>query len=231
MVDLYLPALLTAFLITVIEMTEVVALVFALSAEHGSIRTGSLGAIAGTTVVALLAIGSVALLLAVPHTDLLWGSAVVLLAFGLFLFRSTLRSYRRARAPPAPATAPKSSAHALQFAGGFSVGAVEAVETVIVLIALAAAGYPDSAVIGSVAGGVLLVGVAAAVHERIRRIKVPWLKLGATSLLLSFAIFWGGEADGIRWPGNDLFLVPLVLGMLVLVRGVVQLGLPVETKG
>jgi uncharacterized membrane protein len=230
-VDLYFPALLTAFLITVIEMTEVVALVFALSADHTSIRSGAAGAIAGTAVVAAVAVASVAVLLAVPHRDLLWGSAVVLLAFGVFLFRSTLRSYRRARAPPSPTTAPKASAHALQFAGGFSVGAVEAVETVIVLIALAAAGYPDSAVIGSLVGGVALVATAAAVHDRIRRIKVPWLKLGATSLLLSFAIFWGGEAAGVTWPGNDLFLVPLVLGMIALVRGVIQLGLPVETKG
>jgi Ca2+/H+ antiporter, TMEM165/GDT1 family len=224
MLTLYVPALIVAFLVTVLELTEVVALVFALSADQASVRPGALGATAGTAMVALIALAFGAVLIAFPHSYLLWASAIVLAAFGAFLFRSTLRSYRRAARPGgAGGTAPHHPV--LQFGGGFSVGAVESTEAVIVLLALTAAGYGFSALLGAIAGGVVLVVAALAVHERIRRIKVPWLKLGGTSLLFAFAVFWGGEAAGVAWPGGDLILVPLVLGFAVVVRGAVALGL------
>jgi len=147
----------------------------------------------------------------------------VLAAFGVFLFRSTLRTYRRRRAA-ASGTAPPSESHsAAQFAGGFSVGAVESTETVIVLLALAAAGYGFSALVGAVVGGALLVCVALVVHDRIRRIKVPWLKVGGTSVVFAFAVFWGGEAAGVNWPGGDLILLPLVALGVLIVRGSVEL--------
>ncbi len=214
MIALYFPALLLAFLITLLELTEVVALVFALSAGESTVRHGALGATAGTTVVALVALGFGAALLAFPRSYLLWASAVVLTAFGVFLFRSTLKTYRRRRQPSPPA---KTQA-AVQFAGGFSVGAVEATEAVIVLLALAAAGYGTSALIGAVIAGIVLVSAAFVVHEQIRRIKVPYLKLGATALLFSFAVFWAGEAANVAWPGGDLVLIPLFLAGLGIVR-------------
>jgi Ca2+/H+ antiporter, TMEM165/GDT1 family len=221
--SLYLPAVIAAFLIVLVEMTEVVALVFALSADAGSARHGSFGAVAGTAVVGGLALGFSAALLRVPHAWLLIGSAVVLAGFTVFLFRSTLKSYRRARARANGVTAPPPP-RSLLFAGGFAVGATEASEAVVVLIALAAGGYSVEAIIGSVIAGVLLVVLAVLVHERIRRIKVPWLKLGATSLVFAFAVFWSGEAVGVNWPFSDLFIVPLfVLGLLVVRGGVAVL--------
>lgn len=218
MVAFYLPAIAAAFLIVLVEMTEVVALVFALSADAGSARHGSLGAVAGTAVVGVLALGFSAALLRVPHASLLIASAVVLAGFTVFLFRSTLKSYRRARARAAGAPPPPPP-RGLLFAGGFTVGATEATEAVVVLIALAAGGYGAEALLGAIIAGAVLVALAAVLHERIRRIKVPWLKLGATSLVLAFAVFWSGEALGIAWPYSDLFLVPLFLVGLVVVRG------------
>src|SRR5271157_797705 len=219
MLEVYVPALIAAFLITVLEMTEVVALVFALAADHTTVRHGALGAVGGTAVVAAIALGFGAILIAFPRSYLLWGSALVLAAFGVFLFRSTLKTYRRRQAAAAP---PAPSHSAAQFAGGFSVGAVEATETVIVLLALAAAGYGFSALLGAVLGGALLVGVSFVVHDRIRRIKVPWLKVGGTAVVFSFAVFWGGEAAGVNWPGGDLILVLLVVMGLIIVRGGVE---------
>jgi len=233
----YVPALVVALVITLVEMTEVVAVVFALTAHHGVIRHGALGAVAGTTVVAVISLGFGAVLLAIPERFLLWGAAAVLFGFGIFLFRSTLRSYRRERAAACPATetpAPKPVV-TLEFAGGFSVGAIESIETVIVLLALSAAGYGASAIVGAVAGGVLLVAIALVVRERIRRIKVPTLKLGATSMLFTFAVFWGGEAANVPWPWADLFLVPIFLISLVVVRSALELFLrgilPVHGNG
>jgi len=221
MLELYLPALVVAFLITLLELTEVVALVFALSADQSSVRPVALGAIGGLAVVGAIALGFSAVLVAFPHAYLLWASAVVLAAFGLFLFRSTLRTYRRAR--PGPGAAPPPRHQVVQFGGGFSVGAVETTEAVIVLLALAAAGYGVSALVGAVAGGLVLVVAAFWVRDRIRRIKVPWLKLGGTALLFSFAVFWAGEAAGVPWPGGDLILIPLVVGVALAVRGAIAL--------
>jgi uncharacterized membrane protein len=234
-VELYLPALLAAFLITVLEMTEVVALVFAFSSEHGSVRHGALGAVSGTALVAAITLVSGVALLALPTTWLLWSSAVVLAAFGVFLLRSTLRTYRRLRAGASGHAPASTTSRTLQFAGGFSVGVVESVETVIVLLALTAAGYGLSALVGAVVGGALLVVVAVVLHERVRRIKVPTLKVVATALLFSFSLFWGGEAAGVNWPGSDLILIPFVAVGIVLVRALVALrvppAVPVETKG
>jgi Ca2+/H+ antiporter, TMEM165/GDT1 family len=224
MLALYGPALIVAFVITLLEMTEVVVLVFALSADHSTIAHGAAGAVSGTTTVALVALAFGALLIAFPREYLLWASALLLTGFGVFLFRSTLRTYRRARAGSAAGTAPAGAGHsAVQFAGGFTVGAIEATEAVVVLIALAAAGYAFSAVVGAVSAGVVLVIATALVHERIRRIKVPLLKLGATSMLFTFAVFWAGEAAGVNWPGSDLFLIPLFVIAIVIVRGALEL--------
>lgn len=212
-----------AFLIVVVEMTEVIALVFALQGETGTLRTGAAGAVAGTAVIGTIAIVAGSLIVAIPSEYLLLGSGIVLVAFGVFLFRSTLRSYRKARAPPSPGTGagvPR-GARTIQFTGGFTVGAVETTEAVIVLLPIAATGQGWAAVIGAVLAGGLLIGLALVVHERIRRIKVPWLKLGATSLLFAFATFWLGEAAGVPWPWGDAMLIPLFLIALLLVRGAI----------
>jgi len=223
---IYVPALLVGLVITLLEMTEVVALVFALSADHHTIAHGAAGAVTGTTVVALLAFTFGALIIALPRDELLWASALTLTAFGVFLFRSTLKSYRRARAAAAGGAAPPSQTRsALQFAGGFSVGAIEATEVVVVLLALAAAGYGFSALVGAFVAGAALVVATLLVQQRIRRIKVPWLKLGATSMLFTFAVFWIGEAAHVAWPGSDLILIPFFLLGLVFVRGGVEVVL------
>ncbi len=218
MASIEIAAFLLAFLITVVELTEVVALVFALHGETGSVRHGALGAVAGVALVAAVAGLGGTLILRVPSRDLLLASAVVLAGFGVFLFRSTLKSYRRARAARAGSAAGTPSGRTVQFAGGFTVGVVETIEAVIVLLPIAAAGQATAAVVGAVAAGILLVAIALAVHEQIRRIKVPWLKWGATSLLFAFAVFWAGEAASFAWPYGDLSLVGLVAVALGLVR-------------
>ncbi len=97
---LYLPAVLAAFLITLLEMTEVVVLVIAVSADHPTARPGATGAVVGVTVVSAAAVGVGAALSIISHSYLLWVSALLLTGFGVFLLRSTLRSYRRAALPP-----------------------------------------------------------------------------------------------------------------------------------
>ncbi|MGA7846795.1 MAG: hypothetical protein WCB18_06905, partial [Thermoplasmata archaeon] len=122
----------------------------------------------------------------------------------------------------------------VEFGGGFSVGAVETTEAVIVLLALAAPGYGVTALVGAVTAGVLLVALAWALHGQIRKIKVPQLKAGATALLFTFSAFWAGEAIKFPWPYGDLSLLPLFAVAAVLVWTAVRVAdrptVRVETK-
>ena len=225
MIPIYLPALLVAFVVTLLELTEVVVLVFALSADHQTVTHGALGAVAGVAAIGAAALVSGAALLALPRSYLLWASAVALAGFGVFLFRSTVKSYRRREAALRAGGPPAASRVALQFAGGFSVGAIETTEVVVVLLALTAAGYGGNAILGAVAAGILLVVATFLVHDRVRRIKVPLLKLGATAMLFSFALFWAGEAAHVSWPGSDLILVGFFVAGVCIVRAGVEVVL------
>ncbi len=235
MVLLYAPVFVPAFLITLLEMTEVVALVFALSAGGPELRTAIFGALSGVALVAAVALGAGAAIERLPPSYLLGPSAVALAGFGVYLFRGTLRSYRRARAAKSGTAGPIPEPHrVVQFGAGFSVGVVEATEAVIVLLALAAPGYGVTTLVAAVTAGAILVVLAWLLHGQIRRIKVPLLRLGATALLFTFSIFWAGEALHVAWPGDDLFLLPLFVVVLILVRLAIGAALRptvrVETK-
>jgi len=232
---LYAPVFLPAFLITLLEMTEVVALVFALSAGGPQLRTAIYGALSGVALVAVIALVAGAALERLPPSYLLGPSAIVLAGFGVFLFRGTLRSYRRARAAKSGAAGAAPAPHpVVQFGAGFSVGAVEATEAVIVLLALAAPGYGVTVIVAALTAGAILVVLAWALHGQIRKIKVPLLRAGATALLFTFSIFWAGEALHVSWPEDDLFLLPLFVLVAILVWVAIRVadrpGVRVETK-
>lgn len=238
-------ALLTALLITILEMTEVVAFVTALGAGARDLRPGFTGALAGVGVVAAFGLAAgLGLVEASSHygelVTLLIG-ALLLWGFGLFLLRSTLRTYlredRRHRnldVPAAPHPEDALGPKAL-LATGFSVGTVEALETVVVLLGLVAGGWVGEAIIGALVGGVLLIAAGFVLHERIRRLKVPPLKWVSTSLLFTYALFWSLEALGdlsvLPFPSqvgtlpSDVLLVPIFVLWFLLVRGVVELRL------
>jgi uncharacterized membrane protein len=212
-------SVLLALIIVLIEMTEVVVLVFAITAGEGSLRHAAAGAAAGTAVVAGAAIAAGAVIVRLPTSWLLGVAAILLASFGIMLARSTQRAYRKAALALLQPSGPLPPAHqAVQFAGGFTAGAVETLEAVIVLLGISAAGETDSAIVGAVSAGVILIVATALVHERVRRIKVPQLKLFGTGMLFSFATFWAGSALGVAWPGGDLILIPFVLVAMVLVR-------------
>jgi uncharacterized membrane protein len=234
-VVLYAPVFIPAFLITLLEMTEVVALVFALSAGGPQLRTTILGALSGVVLVGVIALVAGTAIDRLPPSYLLGPAAVVLAGFGLYLFRGTLRAYRRVRAAKTGTSGAAPEPHpVVNFGAGFSVGVIETTEAVIVLLALAAPGYGFTAIVGALTAGAILVVLAWAFHGQIRRIKVPLLRAGATALLFTFSVFWAGEALHVSWPGDDLFLLPIFVVAVLVVRLAIgaaeRRDLRIETK-
>jgi len=87
------------------------------------------------------------------------------------------------------------------------VGAVEAFEASIVLVALFPENYIYTSA-GLLSGIATVVIAAALMHTRIRRLKQYIAKVLVSSLLLSFSVLWFSEAIGSI---SDLILIPLFL--------------------
>lgn len=237
-------ALLTAFVITLLELTEVVAIVYALGATAHSLRPGLTGACGGVAVVGAFGIVAGIALTQVPQAYTLAVGAVILWSFGFFLLRSTFRTYvreeRKRLGRPSPVAEPDDRGLSpRQLMGvGFSVGAIEALEAVVVLIGISVGGFPWEAVVGAIVAGGVLVALGLALHQNIRKLKVPPLKWATTSLLMTYASFWTleflGEEGRIPWPSSvaglppDVLLIPIFFAVLLVVRVVIEVRLHIE---
>jgi uncharacterized membrane protein len=240
-------ALLTAFLITVTEMTEVVAIVYALGAESKHMRPGLSGACAGVAVV-----GGISLVIGfaltraaqISEVATLSIGALLLWFFAFFLLRSTFKTYvREDRKSRGVASTWHGESHEglgprALFASAFSVGVIESLEACVVLIGLVAAGSVWESVVGAVVGGALLVTLGFFLHERIRKVKVPPLKWVATSMLFTFATFWSledaGDLKWVSWPAtvlgvpSDILLVPIFLAAFASVAVAVRIRIRLD---
>ncbi len=99
------------------------------------------------------------------------------------------------------------------FYTGFSVGAVEAFEAAIVIVALIPIDY-NSTFLGLVTGLVIVVIGTALLKSQVRKIKQANMKVAVSGLLLSFSSFWFAEAF---YNISDLILVPLFVIFFVAV--------------
>jgi uncharacterized membrane protein len=203
------PAIFLAALgITVLEFTEAAAVGLALYAESGK-HAAFLYVALGSLVVLLptILIGSLFGLLPTAYVRLVAG--VLLLYFGLRLTRSARRAVLNGR---------RGSKYTEHFekgimATGFSVGAIEAFEAGIVLVGLLPNGFV--ATISGLGTGILLVVIATyLLRTQVRKIKQADSKVVVSALLLSFAVFWFGEAF---FELSDLILIPLFVAFALLV--------------
>ena len=216
------PAIFLAALgITVLEFIEAAAVGLALYAESGK-RAAFLYVALGITVIIVptILIGSLVGLLPSVYVRLVAG--VLLLYFGLKLARSARRSVLNVR---------KGSKYTEHFekgimATGFSVGAIEAFEAGIVLVGLLPNGFV--ATISGMGIGIVLVVVATyLLRTQVRKVKQADSKVVVSALLLSFAVFWFGEAF-LSPP--DLILIPLFAAFALLVYFVANRPSPPEVR-
>ena len=81
----------------------------------------------------------------------------------------------------------------------------------IVITAGSISGHFDSAVIGAVSALILVVIVGLFVHKPLSKVPENLMKKCVGIMLSAFGIFWLGEGLGVNWPGEDLFILVLIL--------------------
>ena len=197
--------------ITILEMAEAAAVGIALYAETKNI-TAFLAIALGVLVIFIptAVVGNLIAYLPIFLVRLI--SATLLLYFGLRLMKSARRSVRISRGLGSGRGAEHEEQKGL-FAAGFSVGAVEAFEAAIVLVAL----YPNSyssTVLGLVAGVLVVIAAAFILHSQIRKVKQANMKIFVSSILLTFSAFWYAESVTVV---SDLVLIPVFILFCALV--------------
>jgi len=222
------PAVLAAFLASLVEAVEALTIVLAVAAVRGW-RPAGLGAIAGLLLLIILVVvlGPVLELVQLRVLQLTIG--VLLLAFGLrWLSKAVLRSAGiiplhdevKAFAAETAELQEQARRHELRLdwlAGLASFKAVllEGLEVVFIVIAVGSGrGLLVPASAGALAACLLVAAIGLVVHRPLARVPENMLKFAVGVLLCAFGIFWIGEGVGVPWPGEDLSIVVLAVLLL-----------------
>lgn len=152
-------------------------------------------------------------------------SATLLLYFGVRLVRSARRSVRYAAMKAGGRHSPHHEEVGKRgiLAAAFSVGAVEAFEAAIVLVALLPNSF-SSTLYGLFIGAVIVLVASYALRSQVRKVKQANVKVAVSALLLTFALFWYAESVKAI---SDLLLAPLFLVFVLIVYYVSHRGLEI----
>ena len=230
------PAVIAAFLASLVEVVEAFTIVLAVAMLRGW-RPAALGTIAGLVVLAGIVVLLGPLLDRVPVALLQLAIGVLLLLFGMGWLRKA--SLRAAGVIPlhdedaifaAETAGMNEQSHRRQknldwVAGVTALKAVllEGLEVVFIVIAVGAGrGLLMPAGLGALAACILVLAIGALVHRPLSRVPENLLKFGVSVMLCSFGVFWTGEGLGVAWPGQDLALllfIALFLGAGLIASG------------
>jgi Ca2+/H+ antiporter, TMEM165/GDT1 family len=215
------PAMLAAFLASLVEAVEALTIVLAVATVRGW-RPAGLGAFTGLGVLALIVVALGPLLDRVPLHLLQLVIGVLLLLFGMrWLRKAILRSagivplHDEASAFATETAelheqARRQEARLDWLAGLASFKAVllEGLEVVFIVIALSAGrGMLLPASAGALAACLLVACVGFIVHRPLARVPENTLRFAVGVMLSAFGVFWTGEGLGVDWPGADLAIV------------------------
>lgn len=196
---------LAALGITLLELSEAAAVGVAVYAELRSALASFGAMVAGEALVLVPTFVAGKVIEEVPVTYVRLFSATLLLYFGLRLARSTRRTVLRSRKGATTSVASELSEGRGLAATAFSVGATEALEAAIVILALLPESYA-SAALGFAVGVALVAVLAYFLKQNILRIRVALLKNFVSAMLLTFSAFWYAEAF---YSPSDLLLIPI----------------------
>lgn len=191
---------------TTLELSEASAVAIVYHSVTGGFKPFAY-AIAGVATVFIPAILVGSLILFLPVIYVRTGAAVVLLYFGVKMFRSVRRYFTGQR------KSHKDKEEDRGVSAVYYISAVEGLEAALVVVALMQESVP-SALLGAGVGTLVVTVLSLLLKSQVRRVKVPYLKAAIASLLLSFSTFWFGEAVTNV---SDLVLIPLFFLYFVLV--------------
>jgi Ca2+/H+ antiporter, TMEM165/GDT1 family len=215
---------LAVFGASAVEMVEALTIVLAAGTSRGW-RSALEGAAAAIGVLAVLVVAvGVPLIHYVPISALRVVVGALLCSLGLnWLRKAWLRAsghkalhdedliFKETVASLQGDGTPGPRRDAVGFAVAFKGVFLEGTEVVLIVISLGASQGRLGLASAAAVAALLVVGVVGAIVAR-QLSKVPEnaIKLGVGVMLSSFGVFWIGEGAGVRWPGDDAFLLALV---------------------
>jgi uncharacterized membrane protein len=211
------------FLAAAVEMVEALTIVLAVGHTRGWRSAFEGVGVALVTLAALVAALGPALV-EVPLSTLRLIVGIVLLIFGLqWLRKAVLRSsgfkakhdedaiYRETVASLA-LTGERPGRDRVAFVVAFKGVFLEGLEIVIAVLTLGTSAH-RLGLAAAVAGvAVVLVGiVGVVVAKQLSNVPENAMKMAVGIMLVSYGTFWTGEGLKIRWPGDDVMLLGLVV--------------------
>ena len=223
------PAILAAFLASLVEALEALTIVLA-AASIGGWRSAGLGALVGVCALVLLVLLLGPLLEHIPLHLLQLFIGILLLLFGMrWLRKAVLRAAGRIAQRNEEKlfeteseileARKREGVRQTLLAGTVSFKAIllEGLEVVFVVIAVGAGhGLLMPAGLGAVAACALVAAVGLAVRRPLARVPENVVKFGVGVMLCAFGVFWTGEGMGIVWPGEDLAIPVFIVLFLAL---------------
>jgi Ca2+/H+ antiporter, TMEM165/GDT1 family len=218
------PAVLAAFLSSLVEAVEALTIVLAVATVRGW-RPAGLGAIAGLALLGAIVLALGPVLDAVPLRLLQFAIGVLLLLFGMRWLRKAilraagviaLHDETKAFAKETAALREQAQRHEARLdwlagVASFKAVVLEGLEVVFIVIAVGAGhGLLVPASIGAIAACLLVAGVGFLIHRPLTRVPENTLKFVVGVMLSSFGVFWTGEGLGVAWPGEDLAILAFV---------------------
>lgn len=220
-----------AFLASLVEFVEALTIVLAVGTIRGW-RSALIGAASGAGALALLVALFGPALQRIPLRTLQLAIGTLLLLFGMrWLRKAILRSagvigmhdesaiYVRETAALRSGSPGISNARkGLDYVGvatSFKAVMLEGLEVIFIVIATGAQGTLIPAALGAAAAGLLVILVGFALRRPLAQVPENLLKFAVGILLSAFGVFWVGEGLAFRWFGEDLALLALIAGFLV----------------
>ena len=237
-----LPAILAAFLASLVEVVEAFTIVLAVATMRGW-RPALTGAGAGLALLLALALVFGPLLGQAPLHLLQFVIGVLLLLFGLrWLRKAILRAAGvialndedelYAQTEGELDRASKAHLPHLDWLAGmtaFKAVVLEGLEVIFIVIALGASNRALlwGAAFGALAACLVVVALGMALHKPLSRVPENTLKFGVGVMLSAFGVFWTGEGLGVEWPGADfaiLVFAALFLGTGMVLTQIIRAG-------
>lgn len=209
--------LITAFLASAVEATEMVTIVLGVGATRGW-RATLAGVGAGFAVLAVVVAVLGVALSAIPIAPLRLVVGALLLVFGLQWFRKGVMRVAahglagfKLRPEDEPPEWTGVGFDWVAFVLAFKGVVLEGLEVAFIVVSFGAnSNQFGAAVVGGV-GAMVAIGVTGLLLQRIvRRIPRSLLQLVVGILLTTFGSFWALEGLGVEWPGGD----GAILGLL-----------------